>query len=88
MYEDNNNLVETNRAEETEVEEVRSGMGTGAALLTGGLLTLAAIAIGKKVKEVYTTRKLMKEQASKSNGSEVIDITDEVTESNETEDEE
>ena len=62
---DNELKVMDEEIEETEDEEIEeteesSGIGTGLAMLIGSGLTLAGIAIGKKVKKVWAKRKAEK----------------------------
>lgn len=52
--EENEEITETND---------RSGMGTGLAMIIGSGLTLAAIAGGKKLKELWDKHKSQKEQS-------------------------
>lgn len=56
-------MVEQETTQEPETyyeEEERSGMSTGVAMLIGSGLTLAAIAVGKKLKKVYNNIKAAK----------------------------
>lgn len=73
--EKNEVMVEQETTQEPEIyyEEGRSGMSTGVAMLIGSGLTLAAIAVGKKLKKVYDNIK-----ASKAEKPEVVE--DEVVE--------
>lgn len=76
-----NELIRTDEEiEETAEEEVeetieRSGLGTGWAMLIGSGLTLAAIAAGKKAKEVWLKRKAKKEVVVDIDDAEFIDVT-------------
>ena len=50
-----------NANEEIEDFEEDSKMGTGLAMLIGGGLTLAVIAVGKKLKKIWSEHKAQKE---------------------------
>lgn len=74
---------ETTTEYENDAPEVKSKIGIPTAVFAGSLITLAGLAIGKKVKAKYAEYKAKKE-AQESQNRKVIDITDEV-ESEETE---
>lgn len=72
-------MVEQETIQEPETyyeEEERSGMSTGVAMLIGSGLTLAAIAVGKKLKKVYNNIKAAKakEQSEAVEGEVVEEI--------------
>lgn len=65
--EENKELMRVNEEiedtdEETEEVTERSGIGTGKAMLIGSALTLAAIAVGKRVKKIWQAHKAKKEE--------------------------
>lgn len=79
---ENNEIMEMNEVnEEPEViEEERSEMGTGLAMLIGAGLTIAAIAAVKKGRKVWAKIKAKKEAASETEESKVIETTCDVEE--------
>lgn len=73
----NENEIMTNEVmnEEPEVIEEKSGIGTGAAMLIGGLIVAGAIAGGKKLKAVWDDHKAKKE-AKKTKDPDVVAVAE------------
>lgn len=84
MEENKNEIMEMSEVTaEPEVIEEQSQMPTGVAMLIGGALTVGAIAGFKRLKKVWDDHKA-KKAVSEPEG-EVVDITDHVKETDETE---
>lgn len=77
MNENENNVMTEMTNNEPEMTNDGSGIGTGLAMLIGSGLTIAAVAVGKKLKKVYDNRKANKRAKKDIEGTDVIDLTDE-----------
>lgn len=77
MNENENTVVTEMVNNEPEMTNESSGIGTGLAMLIGSGLTIAAVAVGKKLKKVYDNRKANKRAKKDIEGTDVIELTDE-----------